>query len=332
MKISVIVPTYCRQDDLKKCLCSLLDQHALPQEILVVDNSPDGCAEAVVRPLESMGSSRGVFIRYVQGKVNSLPAARNLGIDQTDGDILVFIDDDVVLDRFYLEEIRKVYKSNPEVAGVQGFMNLPGGSLFRECAQGFFFWFHLKRNQCRVLPSVSATYPRELRTMIPCQWMSGANHSYRRSLLADLRYDEKLLKYADGEDLDLSYRVYKVHRGGLWITPQARCVHKGSMESRTLGRELIRMQEIYGFYLFWKLFEPSLGNLWVYGWSRFGRLLFALAKCVRQWFALSAVREVLILLGVYGECLFRWRQIRDGKLEFFNASLRGGQSNVQKKI
>lgn len=332
MKISVIVPTYRRLVDLRICLTSLLEQVLLPQEILVVDNASEGSAEAVVRSLESTGARRGVALSYARGLVNSLPAARNLGIEKTHGDILVFIDDDVVLDRLYLNEIRKVYESNPLVAGVQGFMDLPGGSLFHEWVQRFFFWFHLERDRCRVLPSVSATYPKGLQTVVPCEWMSGANHSYRRSLLADLRYDEKLLKYADGEDLDMSYRVFKSQGGTLWITPLARCVHKGSMESRTLGRELLRMQEIYGFYLFWKLFEPSVKNLLIFVWSRFGRFLFAVAKGARRGFVWAAWKEVLDLLGAYGECLFRWRRIRSGDLDFFNVVLRGGQANVPEKI
>lgn len=330
MNISVVVPTYRRLLDLETCLISLMDQLFLPQEILIVDNALEGSAEAVVRSLASVGARRGVALRYAQGRVNSLPAARNLGIEKTTGDVVVFIDDDVILDSLYLDEIRKVYEGSPEVAGVQGFLDLSGGGAFHEWAQGLFFWFHLERDRCRVLPSVSATYPQALQRMIPCQWMSGSNHSYRRSFLADLRYDEKLLKYADGEDLDMSYRMFKSRPGGLWITPKAKCVHKSSMESRTLGRELILMQEIYGFYLFRKLFEPSLGNYLIYAWSRFGRFLFALAKCVRRRFSRDSLKEVSDLVGAYGVCLFKLGRIRRGDLEFFNGTLRGGGANAKK--
>lgn len=332
MGLSVVVPTYRRLEDLDSCLKSIFDQSCMPQEILVVDNDPEGSAESVVRSRVAAASLRGIALRCLRGRVNSLPAARNMGIEETRGDILVFIDDDVVLDRSYLDEIRKTYEANSMVVGVQGFMDLPGGNLFHEWAQRLFFWFHLERGKCRVLPSVSATYPGVLRTVIPCQWMSGANHSYRRSFLADIRYDEKLLKYADGEDLDMSYRMFKAHSGGLWITPLARCVHKGSMESRALGRELICMQEVYGLYLFFKLFEPTLKNCFIYAWSRIGRFLFALAKWVRRNFSSEARNEILILLGAYRMCVSHRRQIRGGDLEFFNGVLGGGMKNVSEKI
>jgi GT2 family glycosyltransferase len=331
VNISVVVPTYRRLLDLETCLISLMDQLFLPQEILIVDNALEGSAEAVVRSLASVGARRGVALRYAQGRVNSLPAARNLGIEKTTGDVVVFIDDDVILDSLYLDEIRKVYEGSPEVAGVQGFLDLSGGGAFHEWAQGLFFWFHLEQGRCRVLPSVSATYPRDLQTTIPCQWMSGANHSYRRSFLADLRYDEKLLKYADGEDFDMSYRMFKAWPGGLWINPRARCVHKGSMESRALGRELICMQEVYGLYLFWKLFEPSWKNKIIFAWSRCGRFLFGVAKCVRRFFSAQTRNDLAILLGAYGMCLSHWNQIRNGDLNFFNETLRGG-NNVPKNI
>jgi GT2 family glycosyltransferase len=331
LKLSVVVPTYRRPEDLKGCLKSLFDQSKLPQEILVVDNDPDGSADPVIRSLLGTATARGVNLRYVRGRMNSLPSARNLGIERTQGDILFFVDDDVVLDRLYLEEIEKTYQADSTVVGVQGFMDLPGGGFFREWVQRLFYWFHLEQGRCRVLPSVSATYPRDLQTTIPCQWMSGANHSYRRSFLADLRYDEKLLKYADGEDFDMSYRMFKAWPGGLWINPRARCVHKGSMESRALGRELICMQEVYGLYLFWKLFEPSWKNKIIFAWSRCGRFLFGVAKCVRRFFSAQTRNDLAILLGAYGMCLSHWNQIRNGDLNFFNETLRGG-NNVPKNI
>lgn len=332
LKLSVVVPTYRRPDDLRDCLGSLFEQSRMPDEILVVDNDSEGSAEPVVGVLAETARMRGINLRFVRGRVNSLPAARNLGIDQTEGDILFFIDDDVLLDQRYLEEIQNSYRSDTTIAGVQGLMDLPGGGPFREGLHRIFYWFHLERGQCRVLPSVSATYPRELQTPIPCQWMSGSNHSYRRSFLADLRYDEKLLKYADGEDLDMSYRMYKVCRGGLWINPRARCVHKGSMESRALGRELICMQEVYGLYLFWKLFDPTWKNKFIYAWSRWGRFLFAVAKCVRRFFSAPTRNDLGALLVAYGMCLAHWNRIRKGDLEFFNEMLRGGIDRVPKNI
>lgn len=321
MRVSVIVPTFRRPKDLRACLESLMEQVVLPAEVLVVDNAPEGSAESVVGEFKERSVSRGVDLRYERNSVNSLPVARNRGMDRTVGDIVVFIDDDVVLDRDYLREIERVYATDSNVVGVQGYMSLAARRGLRDWLHRVFYWFHLEYNRCRVLPSVSATYPRDLHALVPCQWMSGANHSYRRSLLEGLRYDEKLLKYADGEDLDLSYRVHQAHAGGLWITPKARCVHLGSMESRTIGRELLRMQEVYGLYLFWKLFDPSFKNKAIYVWSRLGRLMFTLAACARQGFSPIAWRGVLDLLEVYGLCWIFRKRIRAGDLAFFNKTL-----------
>ena len=53
MKISVIIPTYNREEHLKNCLSSLLNQRKVPYEILVIDNSSNYKAQKVVNNIMS---------------------------------------------------------------------------------------------------------------------------------------------------------------------------------------------------------------------------------------------------------------------------------------
>ena len=319
MNVSIVIPTYNRNANLNQCLDSILIQSLLPVEIIIVDNSSEHILQAIIHQRENEFEDIGIKLCYFHNSQNSLTSARNLGSKQITGDIVLFLDDDVILDVEYVREICRVYETNPNTFGVQGYIQPENrGKLDR--LHRIFFWFHLERNKCRVLHSVSATYPLDLDGVIPCEWLSGANHSYRRKILDEFEYDEVLLKYSEGEDLEYSYRVYCQYPGSLFITSNAKLVHKTSPAGRTLGKELVYMQEVYGLYLFFKLFEPNLKNFLIYFWSRIGRLVISLARAVIKR-PTGAISELQHRLGAYILCLRCADEIRRGNLTFFNNTL-----------
>lgn len=319
MRASIVISTYNRPGDLDACLASLLVQTAPPQEVVVVDNHPGCAARAVVEARTTAFARLGIAVRYLPSGANSLTAARNLGVRASSGNIVLFLDDDVVLDRAYVQEVLAVYEARPEALGVQGYIAEPNRGA-RDLLHRLFFWYHLEPNRCRVLPSVSATYPAGLNRVIPCQWLSGANHSYRRAVFVDFQYDERLVKYSDGEDLEFSYRVHRRHPGSLFITPFARLVHKTSRDGRAASRELTYMREVYGAYLFFKLFEPTWTNRLIYVWSRVGRFVLTLARVAAKR-PRGGLAELRDLVGAYVLCLRRLRDLKRGDLRFFNETL-----------
>ena len=90
--LSVILPVYKTEDQLARCLSSLLEQDLAPAdyEVIVVDDgSPDG----------SVGVARGFEERYrnviiVRQANRGLSAARNAGLDIARGRYLWFVDSD----------------------------------------------------------------------------------------------------------------------------------------------------------------------------------------------------------------------------------------------
>lgn len=98
--VAVIIPTAGRSDRLARCLRSLQAVGRRELEVIVVDNSPHvPGTEAVVREArEFLGS-----IRYVpEGRPGS-SVARNRGVAESQADILAFTDDDVIVDRGWLD-------------------------------------------------------------------------------------------------------------------------------------------------------------------------------------------------------------------------------------
>jgi GT2 family glycosyltransferase len=87
--VSVIVPTVGRPGSLARCLAALTAQDVeAPFEIIVVDDAPPGSRRAVVPPHPAT--------RIIDGGGRGPAAARNAGARAATGDVLLFLDDDLV--------------------------------------------------------------------------------------------------------------------------------------------------------------------------------------------------------------------------------------------
>jgi GT2 family glycosyltransferase len=95
MFLTVITPTYNRQPILAKCLAALENQTFTgAYELLVVD---DGSQDGTI---DWLGANRDRFphVRVVQQPRNlGITAARNRGVQEAQGEIVVFVDSDVVV-------------------------------------------------------------------------------------------------------------------------------------------------------------------------------------------------------------------------------------------
>ena len=114
---SVIIPTRNRAVYLRDTLLSVCRQ-ALPTdrfEIIVVDNGAAGETSRVVDEIVS-GSS---MVHYVYESRVGLHQARHAGARAAKGEILVYIDDDVIAPAGWLEAMLEPY-ANPKVACVGG--------------------------------------------------------------------------------------------------------------------------------------------------------------------------------------------------------------------
>lgn len=111
--VSVIIPTYNRANLLLEALKSVLKQTYQKFEIIVIDdNSSDHTSEII----KDLGDSR---IRYYKlSKNQGAPAARNLGIERSRGDLIAFLDSD---DRWVfnkLEEQIEIFSKDEKIGVV----------------------------------------------------------------------------------------------------------------------------------------------------------------------------------------------------------------------
>jgi GT2 family glycosyltransferase len=93
-KFSIIVPTHKRADALRLTLDALLatDYPRDRFEIIVVDDGNDRATREVIESVQG----GPVSVRLLAGRGAGAAAARNDGANAADGDLLVFVDDDIV--------------------------------------------------------------------------------------------------------------------------------------------------------------------------------------------------------------------------------------------
>ena len=91
--VAVVIPTFERHETLVDTLERVLALRPLPDEVLVVDQSPSHPPE-VQRRLAELAASGG--IRWLRMPAPSIPRAMNQGLRLASSDVVLFVDDDVV--------------------------------------------------------------------------------------------------------------------------------------------------------------------------------------------------------------------------------------------
>jgi glycosyltransferase involved in cell wall biosynthesis len=113
--VSVVVPTCNRPDRLTRCLRSILACTYRPFEVIVVDNGSIGSETRDV--VSRLQVER---VRYVREERPGRSWARNRGLAEARGDIVAYADDDVVVDRYWLDAIVDAFSAADRVGCVTG--------------------------------------------------------------------------------------------------------------------------------------------------------------------------------------------------------------------
>lgn len=127
--VSVIVPIYNVEAYLDKCVETICDQTYKKLEIILVDDgSPDRCPE-----LCDEWEKRDSRIHVVHKKNGGLSDARNVGIDVSHGDYIMFVDSDDWIEIDMVENLLNEIKTNrADICACGIVYEYPGKSRIRE--------------------------------------------------------------------------------------------------------------------------------------------------------------------------------------------------------
>jgi glycosyltransferase involved in cell wall biosynthesis len=123
-EVSVIVPTRDRPRQVEALLGSLARQQGaseFPWELVIVD---DASAESNRGRLErALSRWERAPLTYVRLAVRGGPSrARNTGAERSSGAVLLFVDDDLVLDERVLAETRRLHAAYPDIEVLNGLL------------------------------------------------------------------------------------------------------------------------------------------------------------------------------------------------------------------
>lgn len=251
-EISVVVPTMDRADDLRECLASLAAQERRPDEVVVV---ADGPLEAV----RTVTAEADLATTLVAGPGRGLPAARNAGVAETGGDIVCFVDDDVVLPVNWLRELLAGYEEG-DPAGVGGLVvNYSPAGIGKADAtsRGYraltalrHLLFADRVGEVGPMGVLYAPHTFNTTGTKPVDALQGCNMSFRSSVFEEHEFDEW---YGEGgaapaEELDFCARV-RAAGGDLVFAPRAVAVHKRTLSGGERGGPDARGVRNLAYYL-----------------------------------------------------------------------------------
>ena len=94
-KVSVIIPTYKRSQDIQRAVDSVLNQDYPQFEVIVVDDNGVASPDGELTKLKMQKYEHDSRVKYLRHKVNKNgSAARNTGLNAAEGDYISFLDDD----------------------------------------------------------------------------------------------------------------------------------------------------------------------------------------------------------------------------------------------
>ena len=292
-RLTVIIPTKNRPVDLELTVRSLLVQTVLPKQLIIVDQSVDAESQQGVQALLvslPTGMNNRLALSYeLDPAISGGAMARNRALKVASGDVWLFLDDDVILEPDFIEELLTVYSWHPEAWGISGIVtNYSRPSWLSYLWSTIFLRgpFHDERQRVywRATP-LRKTDP------IRVDRLGGGLMSFRADMIRGHQFDESLQGVSDGEDVDFCVRLGP--DAVLMIAPRARLEHKQSSAGRFQGHYLQRLVRSQ-YYLYWKNWDQGVRNRLCFAWLNAGVALLATIGSLRR------------------GSLEPWRALRDG--------------------
>ena len=200
IKISVVISTWNRVEILLKILENFKNQTIDKQifEIIICDSfSKDGTDKAINKfKLENID----INILYTNIKKNILASKRNHGINLSNGEIVVLIDDDCLPNNFFLETYLKEFKNLDEKIILNGVVDYPESYMKKSN--------YLKYRKSRHFQNDKYDNNRDFK--LEANKIVAMNMAFKKSkAISETKYfNEEFLGYGF-EDYDFGWRLIK---------------------------------------------------------------------------------------------------------------------------
>ncbi len=223
--VSIHLLTFNGRKYIRPCLNSALNQIYPKIEILITDNaSSDGTAEYLRKNCPKHG------IEVVYNKKNvGFAKGQNQGIKRTKGDYVLCLNQDLILDKYFIAKTMEVFKKNPQAASIQGRLLRWSGKMnyyndladYNVCYITDSKGFKIFKNGRIINRGQGQIDDNQDQSIEPIFGTDGAAPVYNKKALEDVRisfsqnnklideyFDEDFFAYKEDVDLAWRFRLY----------------------------------------------------------------------------------------------------------------------------
>ena len=222
----------------------MLAQVRPPEELLIIDQSPGDESARLIPPMFDGACTRLIYVH--DPGVTGLVDAKRVGSSRAAGEIVCFLEDDVILEPDYIAQIERGFAERPDMLGSSGVITNPPSSvaLYRS-AHALFFRGIFKDGRPRV-------YHRALHgahDLIRSHVLSGGLSAWRRHVFDRVSFDTRN-GFFMFEDMEFATRVVREMGPYLFVNPRARLEHNFSAINRDIHgvRQRRKTSEALVFY------------------------------------------------------------------------------------
>lgn len=266
-----------RAKPLLKLLQSVQLQSVYPNEILIIDGSTNEETKDIFK--KNIFQNLHYFL--VSNEERGLTKQRNCGISRVsyETEIVLFLDDDTVLEKKYFEEILKTYREFPEALGVGGYIINENqwqkvGDNYKPNIQEFYYDGWKRKDGSRFvlrkrlgldsnkkpgfLPEFS--HGRSIGFLPPSgkiyevEQLMGGVSSFRKSVFEKFQFSTYFEGYGLYEDADFTLRLSKT--GKLFVNTAAKLSHFHDHSGRPNKFKYGKMVVRNGWYV-WRVKYPK---------------------------------------------------------------------------
>lgn len=285
MDISIVIASKDRPELLQRVYRAVCDQRipsGINYEIIVVDDGSTPPYSAEQFP----------HVRFLRTEGVGPARARNLGVANALGTVVMFTDDDVIVDRDWLASAWEFLVAHPECAGVTGDTSSPPYNPIRE----------------------HSVEDHDGGSYLTC------NVAYRRQALLLVGGFDRLFPHAAHEDRDLAWRIEE-QCGPVGFNSEMKVVHPGRpfTKAKWIRRGTLAVDD----WLIIRRYPERHASAVSVRWQpvvRGARRWWSIGCGAAVWRSpLSFLRWLTVaggqLLVLTYTCYFRWGQLRDTPVE-----------------
>jgi glycosyltransferase involved in cell wall biosynthesis len=263
--ISVVIPTRNRPVNLANLINSLNNQTVSIGEVIIVDSSDE------IFRLDISGINN-FKIELIRTEVKSAAIQRNIGMEHLSErcELLYFLDDDVLPDPNYLENLAQII-GNPEIVGASGLAKNPLLTQTRQKPRGIVGFVHKlflldsEIDGKLLLSGVNIPVRSESKSAKEVDWLIGCS-IWKYEKIKSLRFEKDFLGQSLAEDVIFSVQAKK--QGKLLTDPEIILIHE---ESKASPKEHWEMWMVNRWRLV-QVMETGFRGKCAFWWASIGQI------------------------------------------------------------